>query len=113
MERPTTPHDRLQKKLNKKKEQRSKGTSESKTDKTGKLVDNEDQDPDIFQMISQVQNILRTNPEMVAKVSNCVNSLMSNPDIMNQLSSQIENVQSQTLQTSASGVEAAADSKKS
>jgi hypothetical protein len=109
MDRPSSARDRLQKKLKKKKEQRSKGASESKTGIPA--LDNED--TDIFQMISQVQNILRTNPEMVAKVSNCVNSLMSNSDIMSQLTSQIENVQSQTLQTSTSGVEDAAVSKES
>jgi hypothetical protein len=109
MERHSSARDRLQKKLKKKKEQRSKGTSE---DKTG-IDELDNENPDIFKMISQVQSILRTNPEMVAKVSNCVNSLMSNSDIMSQLTSQIENVQSQTLQTSTSGFEEAAVSKES
>ena len=55
-------------------------------------------------MISQVQNMLKTNPEMVAKVSNCVNSLMNNNGIMQQLSSEIEkDIHSQTLNTSLSG----------
>ena len=109
MERPPSARDRLKKKLKKKKEERGKGVSEAKTGIPA--LDNED--TDIFQMISHVQNILRTNPEMVAKVSSCVNSLMSNTDVMNKLSSEIESVHSQTLQTSTSGVEEAAVSKES
>ena len=93
-----TTKERLQKKLKKKKESRSKGSSESKIDFESN---------DIFDMISQVQNMLKTNPEMVAKVSNCVNSLMKNPEIMEQL------IHSHTLETSLSGVDSEAVSKES
>jgi hypothetical protein len=109
MDRPLSSRDMLHNRIKKKKQLRSKQNTESKTGIDA--LDNED--TDIFQMISQVQNILRTNPEMVSKVSNCVNSLMSNSDIMNQLSSQIQNIQSQTLETSTSGVNEEAVSKKS
>jgi len=53
-------------------------------------------------MISQVQSILKNNPDMVSKVSSCVNSLMSNPEIMQKLQSEIQ-VSSQTLGSSSSG----------
>ena len=78
METPT--RDRLKKKLKKKKEAL-----------TGiPVLDEEENDTDIFKMISQVQSILKTNPSLVNKVSSCVNNLMSNPEIMRQLSTQIE-----------------------
>ena len=93
-----TTKERLQKKLKKKKESRSKGSSESKIDFESN---------DIFDMISQVQNMLKTNPEMVSKVSSCINSLMGSPEIMQQI------IQSQTLETSVSNVDSDACSKES
>ena len=100
METPTK--DRLKKKL--KKKQIEAGTFQPEPE----------QDVDIFKMISQVQSILKTNPELVSKVSSCVNSLMTNPEIMQQLSTQIEktvNIQDQTNLTSCSGSQADADEK--
>lgn len=97
--RPQSSRDRLKKKLKDKKAQRT-----GEVPKTG--IPQLDNDPDIFNMISQVQSILKNNPEMVAKVSSCVNSLMSNPEIMEKLNSQISNdiqVSSQTLGSSSSG----------
>jgi hypothetical protein len=103
METPTTPtKDRLKKKL--KKKQLETGIAV--------LDDEPEEQVDIFKMISQVQAILKTNPELVNKVSNCVNSLMTNPEIMQQLSSQIEKtVIQETNLTSSSGVSPEACSK--
>jgi len=91
METPTK--DRLKKKLKKKQTQ------------DGTFQPEPQEDVDIFKMISEVQKILKTNPELVNKVSNCVNSLMTNSEIMQQLSTQIEKtvVQDQTNLTSSSG----------
>ena len=98
MESPTTPtKDRLKKKL--KKKQLETGIAV--------LDDEPEEQVDIFKMISQVQAILKTNPELVNKVSNCVNSLMTNPEIMQQI------IQSQTLETSVSNVDSDACSKES
>jgi hypothetical protein len=85
----STARDRLKKKLNQKKKQRGKG-SENVTGIAA--LDNDESN--IFDMISQVQSILKSNPEMISKVNSCVNSLMGNQDLMNQLSSQLS---SQTL----------------
>ena len=115
MENNQSSRDRLKKKLKDKKERRTGSSSNS-------TLPGMSENTDIFSMISQVQSILKNNPEMVAKVSSCVNSLMSNPEVMNQLSSQIEQniVQpppssgdSQTLQRSSSGESSEAVSKES
>ena len=84
---------RLKKKLKKKQAERSGKKPEPTIDT----------DVDIFKMISQVQSMLKSNPELVNKVSSCVNSLMANPELMGQLSDQIQkNVQDDTLATSSS-----------
>ena len=46
---------------------------------------------DILGMLNQVNELLRTNPDMVAKVSKCVSSIMENKDIMDTLASEIQN----------------------
>ena len=113
MEKTNTTKDRLKNKLKKKKEARAKKTNEEKMDKTDNTsktgIPELDNEPggDIFQMINQVQNMLKTNPEMVSKVSNCINSLMGNPEIMQQI------IQSQTLETSLSDDNSEAVSKES
>jgi hypothetical protein len=119
-QRPQSSRDRLKKKLKDKKEQRSKNTVPGQQIPIPDL-ENEN---DIFSMISQVQNMLKTNPGLVSKVSNCVSSLMSNSDIMQKLSTQIEETikkepiidgqpSSQILQTSSSGESCDAVSKES
>ena len=85
----STARDRLKKKLNQKKKQRGKG-SENVTGIAA--LDNDESN--IFDMISQVQSILKSNPEMISKVNSCVNSLMGNQELMNQLTSSLS---SQTL----------------
>jgi hypothetical protein len=92
--------DRLKKKLKKKKAAE------------GIEITEEQDDTDLFKMISQVQSVLKKNPALVNKVSKCVNSLMTNPEIMNQLSSQFQNTQFETTRASSSSeVELEADSK--
>jgi hypothetical protein len=46
---------------------------------------------DILGMLNQVNELLRTNPDMVARVSKCVSSIMENKDIMDTLASEIQN----------------------
>ena len=104
-----TSRDRLKKKIKEKKAKRTGG----KESPGGKELPEDVDDPDIFNMISQVQNILKNNPEMVAKVSSCVNSLMSNPEMMEKLSSQMNQTSSQTLQRSSLGESSEAVSKES
>ena len=80
-------------------------------------IEEDSNEPDLLSMISQVQKMLKTNPELVNKVSNCVNKLMGNQQMMQQLSQQLnqkelkkevqkevqKEVHSQTLVTSSSG----------
>ena len=100
----TPVHDRLKKKLKKRNPDKQKTTREEQAEQV-----------DLFKMISQVQSVLQTNPEMVSKISSCLNTLMSNSDLMKQVSSEIEkNVQEEeTKLTSSSTVQVDADSKQS
>ena len=84
--------ERLKKRLKKQKE--AKGIKEPPQ-----------QDTDLLNMISQVQKMLKTNPELVNKVSSCVNNLMGNQELMEKLNKEFEKetVHSQTLDTSKSG----------
>ena len=80
METPT--RDRLRKKLNKK-----KGTSSPKPS-------NEN---NIFDMLNQVNQILKQNPEMVSKVNKCVSTIIENKDLMTKLTSEIQtNIQGES-----------------
>ena len=100
----TPVHDRLKKKLKKRNPDKQKTTREEQAEQV-----------DLFKMISQVQSVLQTNPEMVSKISSCLNTLMSNSDLMKQVSSEIEkNVQEEeTKLTSSSTEQVDADSKQS
>jgi hypothetical protein len=73
MERPT--RDRLKKKLNKKK---------------NVPVETPPDDNNIFDMLSQVNKILKENPEMVTKVNKCVANIIDNKDLMTKLTEQIQ-----------------------
>lgn len=100
--------ERLRQKLQKKKKNRERGND--KTSVTGiPALDNGD-DSNIFDMISQVQSILKNNPEMISKVNSCVNSLMGNQDLMNQLTSSLS---SQTLASKSDSEQSDALSKES
>ena len=72
---------RLHKKLAKKRSARSKRSASLEIDEDGN---------DVFDMISQVQSMLKNNPEMVNKVSSCLNSLMGNKDMMDKLTQEIQ-----------------------
>ena len=102
----STARDRLKKKLNQKKKQRGKGSENV----TGIAALDEPDESNIFDMISQVQSILKNNPEMISKVNSCVNSLMGNQDLMNQLSSQFS---SQTLASKSDSEQSTAVSNES
>jgi len=100
----TTTKERLRKKLKNKKEQRS-----------GKLNTEKVDEDNLFNMLNQVNKMLKENPQMVKKVSKCVNSIFENKDLMNSLVSEIEsNVQdSQTLESKSEEQDVAASSKES
>lgn len=49
-----------------------------------------DTDPNIFEMLGKVNEILRQNPEMLTKVNKCVSNIIDNKDLMDKLSSQIK-----------------------
>jgi len=44
---------------------------------------------DLFNMLNDVNKILKGNPEMVKKVSKCVNDIMTNKDLMESLAKQL------------------------
>ena len=48
------------------------------------------EDNDFMKMLSQVNKILKTNPEMINKVSKCVESIMDNKSLMESLISNVE-----------------------
>ena len=72
METPT--RDRLRKKLNKKKGTSAKTSNEN----------------NIFDMLNQVNQILKQNPEMVSRVNKCVSTIVENKDLMSKLTSEIQ-----------------------
>ena len=45
----------------------------------------------IFEMLNQVNRILKENPAMVHKVNKCVSSIIDNKDLMTTLASEIKN----------------------
>ena len=47
-------------------------------------------EPNIFDMLAQVNEILKKNPDMVQKVNRCVSSIIDNSDIMSKISSEIK-----------------------
>ena len=102
--------DRLRKKLKNKKESRS-----GKKDVTPDKIDEDN----LFNMLNQVNQMLKQNPNMVKKVSKCVNSIFENKDLMSSLVSEIEtNVKeldqdSQTLDNNSVVPEVEASTKES
>ena len=109
--RPQSAKHRLKKKIKDKKDQRTGNIGGNLTGIP--QLDNSNTD-DIFSMIQNFQNILKSNPDMVNKVNSCVNSLMSNPDIMGKITSQInDQISSQTLESKSSGESSDAVSKES
>ena len=72
-----------------------------------------DQDEDnLFNMLNQVNKMLKQNPNMVKKVSKCINNIFENKELMSSLVSEIEsNVkediqdpESQTLDSKLDGL---------
>jgi tryptophanyl-tRNA synthetase len=83
--------DRLRKKLKNKKESRT-----GKKDTSPETVDEDN----LFNMLNQVNQMLKQNPNMVKKVSKCVNSIFENKDLMQSLVSEIESNVKEDLQDS-------------
>ena len=53
-----------------------------------------EEDPNIFEMLGKVSEMLKQNPAMLTKVNRCVSDIIDNKDLMDKLSSQIkENIQ--------------------
>jgi len=57
----------------------------------------------IGDMISQVNNMLKNNPDMIKQVSKCVNNVFENKDLMSSIVSQ---VQDQPIENNTSGFDA-------
>ena len=74
--------ERLKAKLQKKKKERTQGVAAAVSDFTDET--------DIVKMMENVNNILRTNPQMVQQVSKCVSKVMKNKDLMSSLMGQIQ-----------------------
>jgi len=47
-------------------------------------------EPNIFEMLGKVNELLKQNPEMLTKVNKCVSNIIDNKDLMEKLSSQIK-----------------------
>ena len=74
--------EKLRKKLNKKKEERKKGKP---------LTESPDLSEDsLFNMLNDVNKLLKENPNMIKKVSKCVNSIFENKNLMESLVNEIK-----------------------
>ena len=76
--------------------------------KSGKSDPEKIDEDNLFDMLNQVNKMLKKNPQMIKKVSKCVNSIFENKELMSSLVSEIEtNVQedSQTLHNNSPEVE--------
>ena len=73
---------RLQKKLKMKKSPSG--------DQTGGSSSNDKSD-DFMAIMNEVNNMFKTNPEMIKKVSKCVNNIMDNKELMQTLVSKVTN----------------------
>jgi len=52
--------------------------------------DSDPDEPNIFEMLGKVNELLKQNPEMLTKVNKCVSNIIDNKDLMEKLSSQIK-----------------------
>ena len=87
-----TPSENLKKKIKDKKNSRNKNaTREVITD-----------DDNIFNMLNQVNQMLKNDPEMVKKVSKCVNSVFENKSLLDSLVKEINTSQVHDLDSSSS-----------
>ena len=80
---------KLKSKLRKKKQERS-----------GNPLNEFNSETDIVKMMESVNNLLRTNPQMVQQVSKCVSNVIGNKDLMDTLMNQF---QDQTLDNNKEG----------
>jgi uridylate kinase len=107
--RPKSSRDALRQKI------KNKQNARSRKDKSEmKIPENTE---DFMGMLQQVQNVLKTNPEMMNKISSVVNSMMSDPTIMNNIQESLKTetgqISSQTLESNCSGGSSDAVSKES
>ena len=58
--------------------------------KSGKSDPEKIDEDNLFDMLNQVNKMLKKNPQMIKKVSKCVNSIFENKDLMSSLVSEIE-----------------------
>ena len=95
-----TPKEILKKKLRLKRDSRKQGT---KVPDLGTIADG-----NIFDMLNQVNQMLKQNPEMVKKVSKCVNSVFENKTLLESLVKEINHgqCQDQTFASNESSVSA-------
>ena len=93
---------KLKAKLRKKKEERLNG-NRVPCFETGL-----DGETDIVKMMENVNNLLKSNPEMVQKVSKCVSSVMKNKQLIETLMGQF---QDQTLDNNEASASVAASEK--
>ena len=73
---------KLREKLKKKRQERTSGA-------TPEPPPEMDKEMDFVKMMDQVNQILKTNPEMVRQESKCVSNVMSNPELMKSLAGQV------------------------
>ena len=74
--------EKLRKKLNKKKEERKKGKFVSESPDLS--------EDSLFNMLNDVNKLLKENPNMIKKVSKCVNSIFENKNLMESLVNEIK-----------------------
>ncbi|NBO36943.1 hypothetical protein EBU91_05370, partial [bacterium] len=96
--RPSSTRSKLRKKLATRKKQTGETANKPNTPigadeaSTSNSVIDEDS---LFNMLNQVNQILKQNPEMVKKVSSCVNNIFENKELLNNIVSQIEKNQNE------------------
>ena len=67
--------EKLKEKLRKKRQSARRNTVPSLDPDLGEM--------DLVKMMEQVNNVLRTNPQMVKQISKCVSNVMNNKNLMN------------------------------
>ena len=72
-------------------ESKTKSRLRKKLDKKKKPDESTSEDQSIFDMLNQVNKILKQNPEMISKVNKCVSSVIGNQDLMTKLTEEIQN----------------------
>ena len=77
----------------------------SKTKRRLKKKLNAPEEVNIFDMLNQVNQLLKQNPDMLKQVNKCVSGIIDNPTMMASLTSQIFDTKSDKSEAEASGKE--------